>query len=85
MLRRPIVIIIDHRITEVRVKLLQFLGKLVDGDRDSLQLGGAVVTVFLTSRLIANLSSRRLARATIGGLVNYDQVGQEVGCMLSHA
>ena len=94
---RPIIVIVDHGIDEVRVKLFQFLGELVDGYRDGLQLG-AIVVLLVRRVIVAGLFGRRArppatkqaaffatARKTIRGRVRHDQIRQVVGRVLRHA
>ena len=52
MFWRPIVVIVDHGIDEVRVKLFKFPGELVDGDGDGLKLG-AIVLLLVSGVIIA--------------------------------
>ena len=97
MFWRPIIVIVDHGIDEVRVKLFQFLGKLVDGYRDGLQLG-AIVVLLVRRVIVAGLFGRRArpsatkqaaffatAREAIRGQVRHDQIRQVVGRVLRHA
>ena len=94
---RPVIIIVDHGIDEVRVKFFEFPGELVDGYRDGLQLG-AIVFVLVLRVIIAGLLGRRArstatqqaaffatARQTIRGRVCHDQIRQVVGRVLRHA
>ena len=97
VLWRPIVVIVDHGIDEVRVKLFQFLGELVDGYRDGLQLGATIVVLLVRGVVIGVIFGRRArspttqaaiiatARKTVRSQVSHDQIRQVVRRVLRHA